>query len=119
MSAGPFINGRYQASYDTTRIHPIRFQPEGSTVSPTDPAGAVNNPISARVSGSRRGKGLFARLVTLRLSDGETLAGYDENSVTRLPVRTIADFNGLNVGEAVTYLGASWTVIGKTPEFAR
>lgn len=126
MSAGAFVNSRYTASYLATNIHPIRVQPEtisavtvGATpVANTAPTGAVNNPISAVTSLGRRSRGLNPRQVRLRLATGTPPGGYITGSVTLIPALTEAFFNACTTGTSVTYLTATWTVVGRLSERA-
>lgn len=127
MSAGSFVLSRYQASYATTQIHPIRVQPETVSAATTDttpvpnsaPTGAVNNPISAVVSRSRRSRGLLPRVIRLRLTTGTPAGGYIAGSVTVIPALTETFYNACPVGKTVTYLGATWTVVGRSAEIAK
>lgn len=131
MSAGAFINSKYAASYGTgTQIHPIRVQPETQTLSVTiggtatanlPPTGAVNNPISAIVSGSRRGKGLIPRTISFRFT-GTPPAGYKAGGILTLPLLTSA-LSGAPVGALGTYTpagtAAAIEVVGISPERVR
>ena len=122
MSAGAFTNSRYQASYgDGLAIHPIRVQPEtvaasvgGVTNAP--PAGAINNPIQCRSTGGRRSFGLVARFVTLRAPATNQPDDYLPLGFTRIPCLTEAFFNACTKDATVTYLGASYTVSGRSGE---
>jgi len=124
MSAGTFTFATYGASYETGVSHPIRVQPEtleaavGATTN-DELVGDPTNPISARVSGSRRSLGLIARAVSLRVV-GTPPTGYSENSVTRIPILDPDNFAVFSVkGTAVTYLGTTWAVIGSSAESAK
>ena len=122
MSAGFFSKTKYQASYGAgTSIHPIRIQPESAlatigSVANTAPTGAVNNPITASVSGSKRSNRLISRRVVIQL-DGDPPAGYDERSVVYLPALTPTFYNAAVVGAAVTYLEKTWKVLSRRQEF--
>lgn len=124
MSAGSFVTSRYAATYNATNVHPIRVQPEtlaasaaGTTpVVNAAPTAAVNNPIQAKVSGSKKSLGLTARSVSLRIQ-GAPPAGYFANSVTRIPALTQGFFTACAKGVVVTYLGTTWTVIGRSAEY--
>lgn len=92
MSEGAFTNTKYQASYAAI-IHPIRVQEETLAatldgVANAAPAGAINNPVSARVGKSRRTLGLGARMVTLEFTAAPP-AGYTGDPV-RIPALTPA-----------------------------
>jgi len=124
MSAGTFTFATYGASYETGVTHPIRVQPEtleaavGAT-SNDELVGDPTNPISARVSGSKRSLGLVARSVTLRIV-GSPPTNYSDNSITRIPILDPANFGVFSVkGTAVTYLGTTWEVVGSSAESAR
>ena len=121
MSQGQFLNSRYERG--TGGIHPIRVQPEtlqlnlGGT--PNDPpAGAVSDFISARVSGSRRGLGLFARTVTIAWT-GTPPTGYDDRGQVTLPWMDATTFTTLGRGVSGTYLGADVQVVSTRGEAAR
>lgn len=124
MSAGVFAQARYRASYSAVaQIHPIRVQPEtvGLTIegvgndAPTDP---ITNPISARVSGGRRGAGLFARTVTLQFVS--TLpAGYTPTGRLRVPLLNPEIAAVASRGAAGVYLTLPVTVVGTQAEVVR
>lgn len=127
MSAGAYALSKYQASYVTTQIHPIRVQPESVAAATTDatpvlnsaPTGAVNNPISAVVSRGKKSRGLIPRSVRLRLSGAAPAGGYAVASVTIIPALTDAFYNACTVGKGVTYLTTTWVVVGRSPEIAK
>lgn len=120
MSAGNFIRSRYES--DAGNIHPIRIQPEtaDATIGSVNaaPAGAVDVPISARVSGGSRQIGLTARKVRLAFT-GTPPTGYAANSVVTIPILTPARFNSVAVGTTGTYLGTAVEVVGKTSESSK
>ena len=122
MSAGVFAIAKY-ASSNTGVNHPIRVQPEtiaaavGATTN-AQPAGGVGNPISAQVSRSRRSLGLHARTVTAK-SPVEPPEGYSVASVIRIPALTEAFFTACIKGASLSYLGTTWTVIGRANEEVR
>lgn len=125
MSAGKFTLSRYQATYGAgTQIHPIRVQPETIEAQFPDsanlaPTGAINNPISAIISRGAKQRGLRPRSVRLKLEAGTTPpAGYDPAATTRIPVLTKTVFDAVNPTDLITYLGASWVVVGKDDEEA-
>lgn len=126
MSAGAFINTRYQVSYSSgvQPIHPIRVQPEviSATIGDsenTPTASPANNPISAVVSLGKNQKGLRPRMLSIRLMDGQSVTGYQPRSVTKIVVFGSGTWDNTQVGDNVNYLGASWEVTGKLPEIAR
>jgi hypothetical protein len=126
MSAGSFLRSRYQASWDTDQIHPIRVQPEtiamADSGSPTTtnsaPTGSITIPISAHVSGGTRSLGLIPRKFSLELT-GTAPTGYVTGSRVSLPILTESFYNAVSVNDEVTYLGTTWQVISKTPESTR
>jgi len=121
MSAGAFVRSRYAASYETTAIHPIRVQPEtalasiGGTANAA-PAGAISNPIQARVGGGRRQIGLQARSITLEAPTTGQPAGYAPGGITRIPALTEAFYNLAAKGVTCTYLGAAFQVVSRSAE---
>lgn len=126
MSAGQFTRSRYEASYDTDQIHPIRVQPEtialADSGTPTTtnaaPTGTITNPISAIVSGGKRTLGLKPRKFTIEVS-GTPPTGYVAGSRVSVPILTESFYNSQAVGDEVTYLGTTWQVVSKTPEDVR
>jgi len=123
MSAGAFVYSSYEANYGAgTSIHPIKVQPEtiAAAIGATDNAagGTVNNPISASVSGSRRGMGLFARLVRARIT-GTPPDGYSANSTITIPALNVAFFTAAVKGAELDYLGTTWEITGTTVEEAK
>jgi len=125
MSAGPFIVGRYSASYgDGEQIHPIRVQPEtvAATVGGVENGSSaleITNPISAQVSRSTRSLGLHARQVFARIT-GTPPTGYSPGSLIRIPALSEAFFNAAAVpGAEMTYLGTTWRVTGVRAEVVR
>lgn len=121
MSAGVFTRSRYED--DDNEIHPIRVQPETlaatfSSVANAAPAGAVTSSISAQVTGSRRGLGLFARYVTVVFT-ATPPTGYAANQSYKVVVPNPTVFDGINVGDTGEYLGVATQVISKTPERQR
>lgn len=122
MSAGLFSRSSY-LSTETGQVHPIRVQPETETleiegVGNVRPSAPISNPISARVSGSRRKLGLSARAVRIAWS-GAAPAGYKAGGIISLPWLDGGTFGAIAQGQSGEYLGAAITVVGKTPEFLR
>lgn len=121
MSAGDFQYSRYESNAGD--IYRIRVQPEtlaldiaGAVNDP--PAGAINTPSTVRVNQSSRAFGVKARSVSLRWT-GAPPAGYSGDPISRVPVLQAATFDGANLGDAVTYLGAAAELIGKSAESVR
>lgn len=124
MSAGAFVISSYRASYNTDQIHPIRIQPEtlaatANSVANNAPSDPQNSPISAVISRGKRARGLMPRTVTIRLNEGQILDGYLPRSITTIPVLLPATFGVWTFGSEVDYLGAVWTVTGRSQEEAR
>jgi hypothetical protein len=130
MSAGVFLRTFYEASYDTTKIHRIRIQPEDVAATITGPGGtAVANALvtgpanaagSAKITGSTRSLGLHARLVNLVLPSTSTPpTGYAVGSRTRIPCMSRAFFQACAQGGVVDYLGTQWEITGTRAEVVR
>lgn len=121
MSAGAFTRTFYED--DDGDIHPIRVQPEtlSATFASTAnaaPAGPTDSDISAQITGSRRGLGLFARYVTVRFT-ATPPTGYLANQSYKIAVPTLSVFNGISVNGVAEYLGVAAQVISKTSEVQR
>lgn len=120
MSAGAFAEGKYQD--DDGNIYSCRVQPEtveltiNSTVNAL-PAGPVDQPISARMTGSRRKYGCRARSVRIQFS-GTPPEGYEDGSIIELPVFTQTAWLAMKAVRRATgtYLEAPVIAIGYTAE---
>lgn len=122
MSQGSFEISRYEASF-ANFIMPIRVQPE--TVSLTDgtvpndpPAGATDLPLFARARKGNTEYGVGARSITISFAPGSEPTGYSGDSLN-VPVLTEAAFAAYSIGDTVTYLGATGTVVGRKSETFR
>lgn len=121
MSAGSFTRSKYESNNGD--IHPIRVQPEtltaqfGSTAN-SAPAGAINNPISARVSNGNRQFGLKPRTATITFGASPP-TGYKAEAYIRIPILQESLWNTLSNGTTLTYLGSAATVVGTSPERVR
>lgn len=120
MSSGPFLRSKY--TLDSGDIAPIRVQPETVALSiggsaNAAPTGATTTQGSAVVSRGKRAKGINARTVTIVFDSPPT--GYKADSPIRLPWLNPTTFTSLAVGATGTYLGASVTLVGKSPEQVR
>ena len=118
MSAGAFTRTFYES--DTGLIHPVRLQPEtlDAVFDSTDndpPAGPTTSEISAQVTGSRRGLGLFARYVTVSFT-ATPPAGYLAGGTYRITVPDPAVFDAITPLSTGTYLSTAIIVISKTAE---
>ena len=122
MSAGDFINSRYESN--SGRIYGIKVQPETLAfafggVSNGAPAGAVTEEVSARVGGGNKAYGMKARSVTLRSPSGTgTLpAGYKPDQLLRVPILVPDLWESLPPrGGTATYLGTEMEIVGKSPQ---
>ena len=126
MSSGNFARSRYQASYSSSQIHPIKVQPEtlearspDTTGDPgldnTAPTGEVTNPISALSSLSRRSRGLRPRYITGRWT-GTVPAGYSATGTVRIVALTEAFYDDCIPGQSMTYLGQNLEIVSREPE---
>jgi len=123
MSAGNFVTAKYDADYgDGSAVHPIRVQPEtlAATCGAEDndeAAGAISNPIPCAAVGSKRGNAFVARRVRLKYKSG-TLppGGYTATSRTQIPALNRPFYEACTKGAEVTYLGAVWSVVGRSAE---
>lgn len=117
MSSGAYLNSKYQS--DSGNVYPIRVQPETTSatinsVANAAPAGAIDQEVSAKVSKGNRGIGVKPRSVTVRWTAAPD--GYEPTSLIRIPILTQTVYNGITKGQTVSYLGASGTVVSKSPE---
>lgn len=122
MSSGGFVNANYQSDVGTT--HRVKVQPETLELSidgvANDPTlNQVDSPFSARVSGSRRGYGLYARTVTVRFLEGDAPVGYEDEGIITLPWLDPGTFAGILPGKSGQYLESTVEVVGKRAEVAR
>lgn len=118
MSSGVFVDSTYEM--EDGNIIAIRIQPETLALdidgTNDPPVGAVSiGDLSAKVSGSRRSKGVNARTVTVQFT-GAPPAGYAPGGTISLPVLTAAKFIEINKRQAGTYLGVAIRVAGKSSE---
>lgn len=121
MSAGAFTRTFY--TDDDGEVHPLRVQPETlqaefNSVVNAAPAGPTTSDISAQVTGSRRGLGLFARYVTVKFT-ATPPAGYLANSVYKIVVPSKTVYDAITVNSAGEYLDVATQVISKTDEVQR
>lgn len=122
MSAGAFTNSKYESNSGS--IYRIRVQPEtaaatiGGTAN-TAPAGAIDQEVSAQVSGGKRSIGMNARTISLSFT-GSLPTGYAGPSV-RIPVLQSATYDAwtATAGQTGTYLGVAVEVLGQSPETKR
>lgn len=113
MSSGRFVRTFYEL--DNGEIARARVQPETIAGFNVAPAGPATLSGSARMTSSRRRFGINARAITGAWV-GSPPAGYDDRTPVRVPILTPDVYNGLELGDTVSYLGGSLEVIGKTAE---
>lgn len=124
MSAGIFTTALYSSNVTGT-IHPIRVQPETLTLSlgGTANAQASGTAIlpSAQVSKGKRSIGINARTVTVKFTGANVPAGYKADSPITVPwmQNNAAFLTAVPNVTAVTYLGETAILVGKSPEFVR
>jgi hypothetical protein len=127
MSSGPFEISKYAAQYGAgDQIHPIRIQPEtalltlaiaGVQTANSPPAGAVTNPISAKVGIPRNGLGLKPFVVRFRFT-GTPPTGYKANSTISLPILN-TPLRAVAKGAEGVYLENPIVVVGTSVEQAQ
>lgn len=124
MSAGIFTRATYEAEYaapTTLFLHPIRVQPETITaaigsVTNEEPTTGTSNPISAVTSRNKRQRGLIPRTVTLQAPATGQPSGYKPLGITVIPALTPEFYNAAVAGASCSYLGSTFTVVGRSPE---
>lgn len=121
MSSGAFITTRYQLD-DTTTIVPVRLQPEtvamtDGTVANDPPAGSVTLSTHAKARKGNREYGIGCRGITVSW-EGSPPANYEDDNLF-IPVLTPVAFAAYNVGDTVTYLATTATVVSKKSESLR
>jgi len=122
MSSGAFVRSRYEA--DDGTVFGCKVQPEtlAATIGGSAnaaAAGTVDGVGSARAGGGNREYGVKMRSVSVSFAAGAEPEGYKAGTILRIPVMTAARYNGAAIGSSVTYLGATGTVVGKSPERVR
>ena len=127
MSAGAFTNVAYASIKDPTKIYNVRVQPETTGFAVTvaganavnlsgQPNTAINQPYSARVSGSRRGRGLKLGTIRFKFVDASGVPGnYLQGSTLSLPVLNPTILSAPE-GATGTYLGSAVVVVGTSSE---
>lgn len=117
MSAGAFIRSFYETNGGA--IARIRVQPEtelaniGGTVNDA-PAGPPTISTSVKVSKGRREYGISPRKVGIVFDVAPT--GYKAGQLYYIPVLTRSVYDGVTVGETITYLQSSAEVVSKLEE---
>lgn len=118
MSSGGFVYTRYLRD-NGADIHPIKVQPETTADWNDPPALLPTSDISAMVSSGRRKLGLHARTITLKMPDTGQPAGYKPGGLIRLPIFQLSEWNAIQKGTQLLYLGVQCFVVGKQGELAR
>ena len=121
MSNGPFQDSKYAADDDT--VYGIKVQPETlsltiNSVQNDPPAGAVTGDVLARVTGSRRGYGVFARVGRFRITASGT-SGLAVGRVITLPLLNGDIYDECKKPNTGTYNTASVAVVGRSGEVIR
>lgn len=123
MSAGNFVSGKYQD--DAGNIYFCRRQPETTSLTlngqaNTEPAGDVDQPIAARLTGGLKRYGVRARQVRIRFTAAPP-TGYSDDDILTVPVFTLAAFNTMKAvrGATGTYLGSACELVGATGEVVK
>lgn len=119
MSSGRFLRAFYTLNNGEKAA--IRVQPETGAlvlngVTNTIPAGPATWPVRARVSGSRRGLGTFARTVSVRFGPTSAPEGYVPGGTITLAWFNPTTWEALPPDAPGTYLGADVTLAWKTSE---
>lgn len=120
MSAGNFVDGKYEDN--DGNIYDCRIQPETLDLTINSqqnilPAGAVDQALSARMTGSRRRYGARARSVRVRFT-ATPPEGYAADSIIELPIFRPDRFNAMKAVKKATgtYLGTAIVAVGYTNE---
>lgn len=127
MSAGPFIDSRYEAN--SGFVFPIRIQPETNsleldTTTNSPPTEDVTADLPTLVlTKSRRGFGVHPRTFTIVLTgdglpDSRTEEYREGNSYT-IPILQASVWDSLVKGDVGTYQGIPCVLRTKTPEQIR
>lgn len=119
MSSGIFLDAFYET--DSGEICNLRIQPETAAAvinaaTNAVPAGPATQLASAIARKGEREIGVGCRSITAAFASPPS--GYTSESLI-IPILTPAVFNGANLGDAVSYLGASGVVQGKSAESIR
>lgn len=109
MSAGSFVRSKYEYGKKASTVLPIRVQPETisfeiDSVENTPPTAAITEGWpSARVSGGRRGIGIYARMVSFVITSADKPPGYKVGGVLSIPVLNKALAAKIAPGATGTY----------------
>ena len=121
--AGKFQNVAYESDGTSPRYYAIRVQPEtiALTIDGTANAAsgqAVDQPISARVTGGNSQFGIKARSVSIKFTT-EVPDGYAADKIYRIPVLKASTYDAYLKGKTGTYLTKPIVVVGRSPERSR
>ena len=119
MSAGPFVNVKYEA--DGGDVHFVSVQPEtvAATINGATNAASVDPATSDFWFEVNRGANEYGgrpRKIRVKWQATGAPAGYQESASVTIPVLTAAVFNGCSVGDTVVYLGSNATITRKITE---
>jgi len=121
MSAGKFTNSRYETN--DGNVVGCRVQPETLTMTIGGTANAATgDPInigfpSALMRGGRTEIGIVARKVRIGLPDGNPAPEGYSGDALYVPVMTELLWASAQKGDPVQYLGSTWEILSKVPEF--
>lgn len=103
---------KYEA--DSGTVHKITIATANVTAAGAAPGGAVDSPVRAKVSRSKREYGLAPRGVRL----GRTVGTAPDTFVKYafLPILTPTAFDAITIDQSITYSGNAYKVISKIPE---
>lgn len=121
MSSGPFTDSKYAA--DDGTVYGIKIQPETISLTingqeNTPPTGAVTGDVLARVTGSRRGYGVFARVGRIRIVAPGT-SGLAAGRTITLPLLNGDIYDEMKKPNQGTYNTATVAVVGRSAEVIR
>ena len=129
MSAGDFLDTKYELSTIPSQIWKIRVQEEAvdlvydnapnPDITNDPPAGDLTAQVSVKVNKTNREFGVRPRYFVLEWITGKP-ADYTGDTV-RVPILTQAAFDGIPVGRTVVSIDTSksWRVKAKEPEQAK
>lgn len=124
MSTGPFLAAFYETN--NGRIAPIRIQPETAALvidgdTNAIPAGPADIPVSAKVSGGKRGVGLTPRTVTIKFDADVAGTQIVQGNTITLPWLQPATWESFDPQGNLTgtYLSTPIRLVGKSAERIR
>lgn len=119
MSAGSFINSRYET--DGGEILRCRVQPEtelltNGTAFNSAPVAAATLPWSMRIRPAKRDLGIIPRVIKVKFQAGTVPTGYKADQVLEIPIMTPAAFTALRNEPTLEYLNVQALVVGSSNE---